>query len=61
MLQRQLGEVNRKIAALVAAVESGVAVEELKGALSQRIAERDELKAQVERTGSPHVMGLQQR
>lgn len=61
VLQRQLGEVNRKIAALVAAVESGVAVEELKGALSQRSAERDELKAQLERTERPHVMTAAER
>lgn len=56
VLQRQLGEVNRKIASLVAAVESGVAVEELKGALVQRSAERDELKALLERTERPPVM-----
>lgn len=59
-LQRQLGEVNRKIAALVSAVESGVAVEDLSAALQRRTAERDELRASLERTERPSVMSATQ-
>jgi hypothetical protein len=47
-LQRQLSEANGKVAALVTAVESGVAVEDLTAALRRRTAERDELKARLE-------------
>ena len=59
-LQRELSEVNGKIAALVAAVESGGAVEDLSAALRRRTAERDELKARLERTERPHVMSAAQ-
>lgn len=59
-LQRQLGEVNRKIAALVSAVESGVAVEDLSAALQRRTAERDELRASLERAERPSVMSATQ-
>ncbi|OOK72006.1 integrase domain protein [Mycobacterium kansasii] len=52
-LQRQLREVNAKIAALVTAVESGVAVEDLTAALRRRTAERDELKARLEQAERP--------
>ena len=52
-LQRQLSEANRKVAALVTAVESGVAVEDLTAALRRRTAERDELEARLERAESP--------
>lgn len=43
-LLRQLNEANSKVAALIAAVESGVAVEDLTDALRRRTAERDELQ-----------------
>ena len=59
-LQREFSEVNRKIAALVTAVESGVAVEDLKVALLRRSAERDELRARLERTERPHIMSAAQ-
>ncbi|MEI2719950.1 recombinase family protein [Mycobacterium sp. 1245111.1] len=59
-LQRELSEVNSKVAALVAAVESGVAVEDLTAALRRRTAERDELRARLERTERPHVMSAAQ-
>lgn len=59
-LLRQLGEANRKVAALVAAVESGVAVEDLTDALRRRTAERDELKARLERVEQPHAMSAAQ-
>ncbi|WP_074340476.1 recombinase family protein [Mycobacteroides abscessus] len=59
-LQRQLGEANRKVAALVTAVESGVAVEDLADALRVRTAERDELKARLERAARPSVMSAAQ-
>lgn len=52
-LQRQLSEVNSKIAALVSAVESGVAVEDLTAALRRRTAERDELRVRLERVVQP--------
>jgi site-specific DNA recombinase len=55
-LQRQLSEANSKVAALVTAVESGVAVEDLTAALRRRTAERDELKARLERAESPCAM-----
>ncbi len=55
-LQRQLSEANSKVAALVTAVESGVAVEDLTAALRCRTAERDELKALLERAESPCAM-----
>jgi site-specific DNA recombinase len=55
-VQREISDVNSKIAALVAAVESGVAVEDLTAALRRRTAERDELRARLERTERPHVM-----
>lgn len=57
-LQRQLREANAKVAALVTAVESGVAVEDLTAALRRRTAERDELRlGQAER---PRVMSAAQ-
>ncbi|UGT79953.1 recombinase family protein [Mycobacterium kansasii] len=59
-LQRQLREVNAKIAALVTAVESGVAVEDLTAALRRRTAERDELKARLEQAERPRVMSAAQ-
>lgn len=59
-LQRQLGEANGKIAALVTAVESGVAVEDLTAALRRRTAERDELKARLEQAERPRVMSAAQ-
>ena len=59
-LQRQLSEANRKIAALVTAVESGVAVEDLTAALRRRTAERDELKARLEQAERPRVMSAAQ-
>ncbi|KAA1430272.1 recombinase family protein [Mycolicibacter arupensis] len=59
-LLRQLGEANRKVAALVAAVESGVAVEDLADALRRRSAERDELKARLERAERPRAMSAVQ-
>ncbi len=55
-LQRQLSEANAKVAALITAVESGVAVEDLTAALRQRTAERDELRARVERVARPRAM-----
>lgn len=55
-LQRQLSEANSKIAAVVTAVESGVAVEDLTAALRRRTAERDELNARLERAERPRVM-----
>ena len=59
-LLRQLSEANSKVAALVAAVESGVAVEDLTEALRRRSAERDELKACLERAERPHAMSAAQ-
>lgn len=59
-LLRQLGEANSKVAALVAAVESGVAVEDLTDALRRRSAERDELKALLERVERPRAMSAAQ-
>ena len=45
---------------LVNAVESGVAVEDLTAALRRRTAERDELKARLERTERPRAMSAAQ-
>jgi site-specific DNA recombinase len=59
-LQRQLSDANRKIAALIAALESGVAIEDLTAALRQRTAERDELTARLERVERPNVMSAAQ-
>jgi hypothetical protein len=59
-LQRQLSDANRKVAALIAAVESGVAAADLTAALRQRTAERDELRAHLERAERPHVMSAVQ-
>nr|WP_230493387.1 recombinase family protein [Mycobacterium mantenii] len=59
-LQRQLREANAKVAALVSAVESGVAVEDLTAALRRRTAERDELKARLEQAERPRVMSAAQ-
>ena len=59
-LQRQLSEANRNVAALVTAVESGVADEDLTAALRRRTAERDELKARLERAESPCAMSAAQ-
>ena len=53
-------EANRKIAALDNAVESGVAVEDLTAALRRSTAERDELKARLERADRPLVMSAAQ-
>ncbi|GFG99427.1 hypothetical protein MTIM_53060 [Mycobacterium timonense] len=55
-LRRQLSEANAKVAALVTAVESGVAVEDLTVALRRRTAERDELKVRLEQAERPRVM-----
>lgn len=59
-LNRQLSEANGKVAALIAAVESGVAVEDLTAALRRRSAERDELKARLEQAERPSVMSATQ-
>ncbi|WP_409429180.1 recombinase zinc beta ribbon domain-containing protein [Mycobacterium sp. SMC-11] len=59
-LLRQLGEANSKIAALIAAVESGVAVDDLTDALRRRTAQRDELKARLERVERPRAMSAKQ-
>ncbi|MCA2286215.1 serine recombinase, partial [Mycobacterium avium] len=59
-LQRQLREANAKVAALVTAVESGVAVEDLTAALRRRTAERDELKARLEQAERPRLMSAAQ-
>ncbi|WP_082974896.1 recombinase family protein [Mycobacterium sp. E3247] len=59
-LQRQLSDANRKIAALITALESGVAVEDLTAALRQRTAERDELKARLEGAERPCAMSAGQ-
>ena len=59
-LQRQPSEANSKVAALVTAVESGVAVEDLTAALRRRTAERDELKARLERAETPCAMSAAQ-
>jgi site-specific DNA recombinase len=59
-LQRQLSEANGKVAALVTAVESGVAVEDLTAALRRRTAERDDLKALLERAERPRAMSAAQ-
>ncbi len=59
-LQRQLTEANNKVAASVTAVESGVAVEDLTAALRRRAAERDELKARLERAERPRAMSAAQ-
>jgi site-specific DNA recombinase len=53
-LLRQLNDANRKVAALIEAVESGVAVADLTTALRRRAAERNELKARLERVERPH-------
>lgn len=55
-VQRQLSEANRKVAALVTALESGVAIADLTAALRQRTAERDELTARLERVERPCAM-----
>lgn len=55
-LQRQLSEANSKIAGLIAALESGVAVEDLTAALRRRTAERDELKARLQRAQKPSAL-----
>nr|WP_278185237.1 recombinase zinc beta ribbon domain-containing protein [Mycobacterium intracellulare] len=60
VLQRQLREANAKLAALVSAMESGVAVEDLTAALRRRTAERDELKARLEQAERPRVMSAAQ-
>lgn len=57
---RELSEANSKVAALIAAVESGVAVEDLTDALRRRTAERDELKALLERAERPRAMSAAQ-
>ena len=59
-LQRQLSEANGKVAALIAALESGVAVEDLTAALHRRSAERDELKTRLEQAERPSVMSATQ-
>ncbi len=59
-LRRQLSESNSKVAALVTAVESGVALEDLTAALRRRTAERDELKARLERVEKPCAMSAAQ-
>jgi site-specific DNA recombinase len=59
-LQRQLSEANGKVAALIAALESGVAVEDLTAALHRRSAERDELKTRLEQAERPSVMSARQ-
>jgi site-specific DNA recombinase len=59
-LQRQLSEANAKVAALVTAVESGVAVEDLTAALRRRTAERDELKFRLERAERPNALSAAQ-
>jgi site-specific DNA recombinase len=59
-LQRQLSDANRKVGALIAAVESGVAVADLTAALRRRTAERDELKARLERVERPRAMSAAQ-
>lgn len=59
-LLRQLSEANTKVAALIAAVESGVAVEDRVDALRRRSAERDELKARLERAERPRTMSAAQ-
>lgn len=59
-LLRQLSAANSKVAALVAAVESGVAVDDLTDALRRRTAERDELKARLERAERPRAMSAAQ-
>ncbi|MGO9733529.1 recombinase zinc beta ribbon domain-containing protein, partial [Mycobacterium sp.] len=59
-LQRQLSEADGKVAALITAVESGVAVEDLTAALRRRTAERDELRARLEQAERPHVMSAAQ-
>ncbi|WP_235065748.1 MULTISPECIES: hypothetical protein [Mycobacterium] len=59
-MQRQLREANAQVAALVTAVESGVAVEDLTAALHRRTAERDELKARLEQVERPRVMSAAQ-
>jgi hypothetical protein len=59
-LQRHFSEANRKVAALVTAVESGVAVEDLTAALRRRAAERDELDARLERAERPCAMSAAQ-
>jgi site-specific DNA recombinase len=59
-LQRQLSEVNSKVAPLVTALESGAAVEDLTAALRRRTAERDELKSRLERVERPRAMSAAQ-
>ncbi|WP_244601981.1 zinc ribbon domain-containing protein [Mycobacterium pseudokansasii] len=59
-LQRQLSDANRKIAALIAALEAGVAVADLAAALRQRSAERDELTALLERVERPRALSAGQ-
>jgi site-specific DNA recombinase len=60
-LQRQLSEANGKVAALITAVESGVAVEDSTAALRRRTGERDESKALLERAERPDVCRADQR
>ena len=57
---RYMVPANGKVAALVTAVESGVAVEDLTDALRRRTAQRDELKALLERAERPCVMSAGQ-
>jgi hypothetical protein len=45
---------------LITAVQSGVAVEDLTAALRRRTAERDELKARLERSERPRAMSAAQ-
>jgi site-specific DNA recombinase len=59
-LRRRLNDANRKVAVLIEAVESGVAVADLTAALRRRTAERDELKASLERVERPHAMSAAQ-
>jgi site-specific DNA recombinase len=59
-LRRQLSEANGKVAALVTAVESGVAVADLTDALRRRTAQRDELKALLEWAERPCAMSAAQ-
>lgn len=60
VLQRQLSEANGTVAALMTALECGMAVEDLTAALRRRTAERDELKGRLERAERPGVMAVAQ-
>lgn len=51
---------NCKIAVLISAVEPGVAVADLTGALRRHTAERDELRVSLERAERPSVMSAAQ-